>query len=159
VEGVLRALPAILAVYPEVRYVVIGRGDDQPRLEQLAADLGIREQVIFAGFVPDDELVAHYQLADAYLMPSIEGFGIAYLEAMACGVPVVAGNDDGSADPLQDGQLGWQVTPQDAEAIAQATLAILAGSDRRSQGDWLRAETLKFYAQENLPTILADLIP
>ena len=88
-----------------MKYVVIGRGDDQPRLAQLAADLGVADRVIFAGFVPDEALIDHYRLADVYVMPSKEGFGIVYLEAMACGVPVIAGDDDGSADPLQDGRL------------------------------------------------------
>ena len=98
--------PKLPNAFPNVKYVVIGRGDDQPRLAQLAADLGVAEQVIFAGFVPDEALIDHYRLADVYVMPSKEGFGIVYLEAMACGIPVIAGDDDGSADPLQDGRGG-----------------------------------------------------
>jgi phosphatidylinositol alpha-1,6-mannosyltransferase len=113
VDVTIRALPKILSQFPDVKYLVVGRGDDQPRLAQLAEDLGVAERVVFAGFVPDDLLVAHYRLADAYVMPSREGFGIVYLEAMACGVPTVSGNDDGSADPLQDGRVGWRVPYRD----------------------------------------------
>ena len=102
VDVTIRALPAIAKVFPAVKYLVIGRGDDQPRLAQLAQDLGVAERVVFAGFVPNEDLVKHYRLADVYVMPSQEGFGIVYLEAMACGIPVISGNDDGSADPLQD---------------------------------------------------------
>ncbi|MEM9946258.1 MAG: glycosyltransferase family 4 protein, partial [Cyanobacteria bacterium P01_D01_bin.36] len=102
VDVTIRALPKIARAFPSVKYVVIGRGDDQPRLAQLAVDLGVADRVVFAGFVPDDALVDHYRLADVYVMPSKEGFGIVYLEAMACAVPVIAGDDDGSADPVQD---------------------------------------------------------
>jgi glycosyltransferase involved in cell wall biosynthesis len=98
--------------------------------------------VVFAGFVPSEALVAHYRLADAYVMPSQEGFGIVYLEAMACGLPVLSGDQDGSADPLQDGRLGWRVPHRDSQAVAAAVVAMLAGHDRRCQGPWLRQETL-----------------
>jgi glycosyltransferase involved in cell wall biosynthesis len=72
VDVTIRALPDILKVFPEVKYLVVGRGDDQPRLAKLAADLGVGDRVVFAGFVPNDVLVDHYRLADAYVMPSKE---------------------------------------------------------------------------------------
>ena len=142
VDVTLRALPAIAAAVPEVKYLVIGRGDDQPRLAALAAALGVGDRVVFAGFVPSEALVAHYRLADAYVMPSQEGFGIVYLEAMACGLPVLSGDQDGSADPLQDGRLGWRVPHRDSQAVAAAAVAMLAGQDRRCHGPWLRQEAL-----------------
>ncbi len=111
VDVTIRALPEIAQTEPNVKYLVIGRGDDQPRLQGLAQELGVSDRVVFAGFVPTEELALHYRVADAYIMPSQEGFGIVYLEAMACGKPVLSGNADGSADPLQDGKLGWQVPP------------------------------------------------
>ena len=70
VDVTIRALPQIAAAYPDVKYLVIGRGDDQPRLAQLAKDLGVADRVVFAGFVPTKDLVEHYRLADAYVMPS-----------------------------------------------------------------------------------------
>ncbi|MEM8604312.1 MAG: glycosyltransferase, partial [Cyanobacteria bacterium P01_H01_bin.121] len=140
VDVTIRALPKILQQYPNVKYLVIGRGDDQPRLATLAQELGVAEQVVFAGFVPTSELAAHYRLADLYVMPSQEGFGIVYLEAMASGVPVIAGDADGSADPLRDGQLGWQVPHRDPDRTALACLAALQGDDQRCQGAWLREQ-------------------
>lgn len=145
VDVTLRALPTIAAACPQVKYLVIGRGDDQPRLAALAQELGIGDRVIFAGFVPTAALPAHYRLADAYVMPSQEGFGIVYLEAMASGVPVLSGDQDGSADPLQDGRLGWRVPHRDPQAVAAACIAILQGQDPRCRGDWLRAETLEHF--------------
>jgi glycosyltransferase involved in cell wall biosynthesis len=158
VDVTIRALPAIAKVVPKVKYLVIGRGDDQPRLAKLAQDLDITERVVFAGFVPTPELVKHYRLADAYIMPSQEGFGIVYLEAMACGKPVVAGDADGSADPLQDGHLGWQVPHRDPAAVACACIEILQGEDQRCDGVWLREQCLASFGKEALTQRLKQLL-
>jgi glycosyltransferase involved in cell wall biosynthesis len=158
VDVTIRALPKILQVFPQVKYLVIGRGDDRPRLEQLVKDLDLVERVVFAGFVPTEALVAHYRVADAYIMPSQEGFGIVYLEALACGKPVLAGDDDGSADPLQDGRLGWRVPHRDPEAVAAACIEILKGGDRRCQSEWLREETIAKFSKKALSEHLSQLL-
>jgi glycosyltransferase involved in cell wall biosynthesis len=158
VDVTLRALPTIAKAIPNVKYLVIGRGDDQPRLAQLAVELGVSDRVVFAGFVPTADLIEHYRLANAYVMPSQEGFGIVYLEAMACGVPVIAGDSDGSADPLQDGKLGWQVPHRDSDAVAAACIELLQGSDRRCDGAWLRQETLAQFGHRALATQLHTLL-
>jgi glycosyltransferase involved in cell wall biosynthesis len=150
VDVTIRALPTIAQVFPQVKYLVIGRGDDQPRLAALAEELGVADRVVFAGFVPTEQLVDHYRLADAYVMPSQEGFGIVYLEALACGVTVLSGDQDGSADPLQDGRMGWRVPHRDADAVAAACIEMLTGQDPRCRGDWLRTETL---AQFSAPVL------
>lgn len=142
VDVTIRALPQILQVFPEVKYLVVGRGDDRVRLANLAQDLGVADRVVFAGFIPTEELIYHYRLADAYVMPSQEGFGIVYLEAMACGVPVISGDADGSADPLQDGRVGWRVPHREPDAVAAACIELLKGKDRRCQGQWLREEAI-----------------
>lgn len=148
VDVTIRALPKIATVFPEVNYLVIGRGDDQPRLAQLTQELGVRDRVVFAGFVPTSDLVEHYRVADAYIMPSQEGFGIVYLEAMACGKPVLAGDADGSADPLQDGRLGWRVPHRDPDAVAAACIEILKGEDQRCDGEWLREQCLAQFSRD-----------
>ena len=158
VDVTIRALPKIVQQFPDVKYLVIGRGDDRPRLEKLTQELGVGDRVVFAGFVPTDALVDHYRLADVYVMPSREGFGIVYLEAMACGVPVLAGDADGSADPLQDGRLGWQVPHRDPEAVAVACLEILQGGDRRCDGEWLRQEAIAAFGKPAFTQRLARLL-
>ncbi|WP_445175577.1 glycosyltransferase family 4 protein [Microcoleus sp.] len=150
VDVTIQALPQIAKTFPSVKYLVIGRGDDRSRLAKLADDLGVTERVIFAGFVPTENLAAHYQVADAYVMPSQEGFGIVYLEALACGVPVLAGDADGSADPLQDGKLGWQVPHRDSAAVAVACVEMLRGEDKRCDRHWLREQTLARFSFESL---------
>lgn len=147
VDVTIRALSQIAQVFPDVKYLVIGRGDDQPRLQQLAQDLGVSDRVVFAGFVPTEELVEHYRVCDGYVMPSQEGFGIVYLEAMACEKPVIAGDSDGSADPLQDGKLGWQVPHRNVDAVAQACIELLKGEDQRCNGLWLRQQSLACFGK------------
>jgi glycosyltransferase involved in cell wall biosynthesis len=166
VDVTIRALPAIVQAVPNVKYLVIGRGDDQPRLANLAEELGVADRVVFAGFVPTADLVEHYRLADAYIMPSQEGFGIVYLEAMACGVPVLSGDADGSSDPLQDGQLGWQVQHRDPDAVATACIEILQGldavrlgmGDRRCDGQWLRQQALALFGKAAFTECLNTLL-
>lgn len=158
VDVTIRALPQIIQVFPEVKYLVIGRGDDQPRLAQLAKDFGVSDRVIFAGFVPTEALMLHYRLADAYIMPSQEGFGIVYLEAMACGVPVLSGDDDGSADPLQDGKLGWRVPHRNPDAVAAACREILQGNDQRCDGKWLRQQAIAIFGIEAFQQRLEQML-
>jgi glycosyltransferase involved in cell wall biosynthesis len=157
VDVTIQALPIIAQVVPNIRYLVIGRGDDQPRLTKLAKDCGVGDRVIFAGFVPGVALPDHYRLADVYVMPSQEGFGIVYLEAMATGVPVIAGQQDGSAEPLMDGRLGWHVPHRDPQAIAQACLEALQGQDQRCDRLWLREQALTNFGQERLIAALEKL--
>ena len=127
-DRVIAALPEIAKQHPTVRYLIAGRGDDRARLEAQARAAGVADRVIFAGFVPVEELCAHYQLCDVFAMPSTgEGFGIVFLEAMACGKLVLAGNQDGSTEPLMDGQLGALVNPNDLPAITATISDILAG--------------------------------
>lgn len=127
VDEVLESLPSLLKKIPEISYLIVGEGDDRPRLEEKARLLGLNERVIFAGFVSEVEKVDHFCLADAYVMPSYgEGFGIVLLEAMACGIPVVASNIDGGREALRDGALGVLVDPRDANSISRGILEALS---------------------------------
>ncbi|MBM4377310.1 MAG: glycosyltransferase family 4 protein [Deltaproteobacteria bacterium] len=126
-DRVIPLLPELERRLGKVRYVIAGSGPDRARLERVAAEAGASSQVIFAGYVPDAELPLYYRLADAFVMPSTgEGFGIVYLEAMACGCPVVAGNQDGSVDALADGALGRLVDPHDGRELRDALAATLS---------------------------------
>src|SRR5207302_8353544 len=111
----LARLPAAL----EATLRLVGGGPDEPRLRQLAAALGVAEQVEFAGETSDPrtELAA----ADLFLLPSLsEGFSNALLEAMASGLPVVATDAGGNAEALVDGEGGRIVAARDVEAMAAA---------------------------------------
>ena len=123
-DRVIAALPAVLQSHPELQYLIAGTGDDQPRLAAAAIAAGVAAHVHFLGAVPPAQLPALYRSVDAYVMPSRgEGFGIVFLEALACGTPVIALAGDGSADPLVDGVLGTLATP---ETLGDAILHTLA---------------------------------
>jgi glycosyltransferase involved in cell wall biosynthesis len=118
VDEVLEALPALARDVPDVAYLVCGGGDDRARLEAKARALGVADRVVFAGYVAEEEKADHYRLADAFVMPgSGEGFGIVYLEALACGVPVVASSADASREAVRDGALGAVVDPADPQSV------------------------------------------
>ena len=131
VDEVLELLPALAEQYPEIAYLIVGDGDDQDRLREKARRLGVGERVVFAGFIPESEKAEHYRLADAYVMPSQgEGFGFVFLEAMACGLPVLGSWLDGSREALRDGALGILVDPRDREDLRRGILEVL----RRPRG-------------------------
>jgi glycosyltransferase involved in cell wall biosynthesis len=126
---VIQALPTIAMQFPNIRYLIGGQGPFARTLSKLAEQLDVADLVIFAGFIPNEELTAHYQLCDVFVMPSQkEGFGIVFLEAMACGKPVIAGNLDGSVDALDGGRLGALVNPADHAQIASTVIDILSGN-------------------------------
>ncbi len=128
-DRILQALPQIRQVIPNIHYILVGKGDDRPRIEQLIAQLQLQECVTLAGFIPDDELGDYYNLCDVFAMPSKrEGFGIVYLEALACGKPALGGNQDGAIDALCHGELGALVDPNDTNAIAQTLIELLQGT-------------------------------
>ena len=124
-EQILHALMEIRRHLPAVRYVLAGTGN-LPEIRALAVELGVDDAIALPGFIDDNELCDHYNLCDVFAMPSQgEGFGIVYLEALACGKPVLAGNRDGAIDPLLGGKLGCLVDPEDVTTIAQTLIQIL----------------------------------
>ena len=127
-DQVIRALPEIIKTIPNIHYLIGGKGGDRPRIEQLIKDLNLESYVTLAGFVPDEQLADHYNLCDVFAMPSKgEGFGIVYLEALACGKPTIGGNQDGAIDALCNGQLGALVAPDSIEQITETLVTILQG--------------------------------
>lgn len=133
VDRVLEALPAIARELPAVRYLVVGEGPDRPRLEALTARLGLESRVSFLGSLPLADIVQLYNLADLFVLlsreepPDVEGFGLVFLEAAACGLPSVGGRSGGIPEAVEEGRSGWLVDPTDPEAIA-ATIARLLHS-------------------------------
>ena len=125
-DEIMERLPTLAKQIPDIAYLIVGNGDDKQRLQTKAEKLGIADRVVFTGYIPEQEKADHYRLADAYVMPGRgEGFGIVYLEAMACGIPTVASKLDGSRDALRDGQLGILADPNDLRDVQKAVLNAL----------------------------------
>jgi phosphatidyl-myo-inositol dimannoside synthase len=143
-DRVIQALPRVLLEHPETIYLIVGDGDDRPRLEALATEFGVVEKVRFVGPAAPEELPDYFRLADVFVMPSTcEGFGIAFLEAMASGTRVIGGNTDGSLDPLADGVLGTAINPVNGNELASAICTALSG-DRANADGAIRFNTLAF---------------
>ncbi len=134
-DRVIAALPKIIKLHPSASYLIAGEGDDRARLEGTVRAAGMEGHVVFAGAVSDAELLQVYRTADVFVMPSTgEGFGIAFLEAAACGVPVVGGALDGSWDALREGRLGIAIDPDDEDALVAAIDKALDRSGTPSPG-------------------------
>ncbi len=126
IDEVLELLPELAEQVPEIAYLIGGDGGDRERLQAKARSLGVADRVVFAGFIPEPEKPDHYRLADAYVMPGWgEGFGFVYLEAMACGIPVLGSKLDGSREALRDGALGILVDPHDPDELRWGILEAL----------------------------------
>lgn len=160
-DQILRCLPELRRRCGDVRFLIAGSGGDRPRIEAMAKDIGVTKDVILAGFVPDEELPDLYRLADVFAMPSTgEGFGIVFLEAMACGTPVLAGNRDGSIDALDSGRLGALVDPLSGEQITDGLSALLQGEGPEWWFDrqLLSRELKNTYGRARFKEKIADLI-
>lgn len=161
-DQILKALPKIRRQIANVHYLLVGKGSDRPRLEQLILQLDLQDCVTLTGFVSDQELSDHYNLCDVFAMPSKgEGFGIVYLEALACGKPAVGGNQDGAIDALCHGELGVLVNPDDGEAIAHVLTQILQKTYPQPvlyQPDVLRQRVIDIYGFDRFKQTLERLI-
>ncbi|WP_121357012.1 glycosyltransferase family 4 protein [Flavisolibacter nicotianae] len=127
-DEVMMAIKTLKREEPLIRYLIVGKYDamEKARLDRLIRQQGLQNEVVFAGFVPDEDLAEHFNLADVYAMPSRkEGFGIVFIEALYYGLPVIAGNIDGSVDALADGELGYLVDPDWPTEILAALKKIL----------------------------------
>lgn len=136
VDRMLESLPAISQVVPDVKYLIVGEGPDRQRLEDLTARLGLQTQVCFLGRLALSEIVELYNLADLFVMlsreepPDVEGFGLVFLEAAACGLPSVGGRSGGIPDAIDEGKSGWLVDPCNIEEIAATIIDLLKSPER-----------------------------
>lgn len=147
-DQVLKTLARVKENYPDIKYLLGGKYDnaERLRLEQLINQYGVRDEVILTGFIDEEELAEHFLLADVFILPSKkEGFGIVFIEALACGLPVICGNADGSLDAILNGELGKAIDPDDPDTIAQATLDCLANRPDLNEKKRLQQECLHHF--------------
>lgn len=127
VEDVIRALPHLPL---EVKFLIAGDGQDREKLEAIAKETGVEGRVIFAGHVDHKELPALLQISDVFVRPSIiEGFGNAFVEAFAAGIPVVATPVGGIPDFLTDAETGVFCKVHDPQSVAEAVMRYLDDLD------------------------------
>jgi len=126
IDNAIKAFAEVLRKHKDLKmlYLIGGIGPDYERLKNIVDELGLRDRVVFFGFISEEQKNEFYNLADVFIMPSreekdgdVEGFGIVFLEANACGKPVIAGNSGGVADAVKDGYSGLLVNPLDIQDI------------------------------------------
>lgn len=153
-DTLLAAWSLLAQELPQARLVLVGRGELHVTLLAQAQQLGIADRVIFAGST--DKVVAYLHAADAFVLPSYaEGLPIALLEAMACGLPCVATNIDGSKQLIADGVSGRLVPAGDPIALAAALIAALTVPEAQHWGRQARRQILAHYT---LPAITEQYI-
>jgi phosphatidylinositol alpha-1,6-mannosyltransferase len=150
-DRVLRSMPLILQQVPDAVYLVVGSGTDERVDAVLRESPELGASVVFVGAAEDDQRVDYFNLADVYVLPSkFEGFGIVFIESLACGVPVVASDGYGCRAGLLDGDLGLLVPPDDLPAIAEAIVAVLkkTAPPQLFNREELRQKTLAVYGMD-----------
>jgi len=128
-DYLIRAIPIVASRHPRVRLLMVGDGWMRTELEQTASALPDRWRFIFTGHIPDNQLSEAFGCADVFVVPSVyEPFGIAALEGMAAGVPVVVSKVGGLAEIVEHDRTGVHVYPRDPGSIAWGIDRVL--SDR-----------------------------
>ncbi|MEW5795595.1 MAG: glycosyltransferase family 4 protein [Candidatus Zixiibacteriota bacterium] len=129
----LRALARVRGAIPDVRMTLAGEGEMTPALRTLTAELGLEAHVDFVGLVPNKRIYSLLEAHHVMIMPSVmesESFGVAVLEAAACGRTSIASNIGGVPEVIRDGETGLLVPPGDPEALAEAIVRLGCDRDR-----------------------------
>jgi len=137
-DKLIESLPKILQSFPGAVLLLVGEGPIKQMLKNTAKQLGVTNQVIFAGRVQHIDLPDYICLGEVFAMPvrsrfaglEVEGLGIVYLEASACGLPVIVGNSGGATDAVIDGVTGLLVNGSDTDQIADAVCKLLTDQSR-----------------------------
>ncbi len=151
IDVLLRSVPAIVAAQPHARIDIAGEGVQRPELEQLIATLGIHAQARLLGRLDHTHVPAFLNTLSVFANPSREeSFGVAALEAQACGVPVVASRVGALHEVVRDNETGLLVPPDDPAALAAALVALLGDVERAHQmGRAARAWVMERYRWED----------
>ena len=140
-DHLVESMPAILKVHPDAHLLLVGKGPYLEHLAKLVAKNGLQDSVSFIGRIQYAELPAYICCGDIFAMPSrsrlmgleVEGLGIVYLEASACGLPVIAGKSGGAPDAVIDGTTGLVVDGTNNDEIAKAAIALLSDPSKAQQ--------------------------
>lgn len=131
-DMVIQSLPKVLQKHPNTIYIIVGNGKEKDKLRNLVKKLKLEPHVRFVDYVSDEELLDYYNSCDVFIMVSrqvrgdFEGFGLVYLEANACGKPVIGGRTGGVPEAIVDGKVGFLVNPASTKEISQALINVLS---------------------------------
>jgi phosphatidylinositol alpha-1,6-mannosyltransferase len=135
-DMMVRATALLKQQFPEILYVVVGRGECLESLQALAAELGLNDHVQFLTEVTDTQMIKCYQQGDVFILPNrtigndIEGFGMVLVEAQSCGKPVIAGDSGGTKETMLLNQSGFVIDCTNATSISITVAKLLADPER-----------------------------
>lgn len=138
-DQVIKALPALTKEGIDVQYAIIGIGEDKEYLHDLAIEHGVSDRVHLLGHVEMDDLPRWYNACDVFAMPNreingdTEGFGMVFLEAAACGKPVISGNAGGTGSAVINGETGLLVPGESLDSVAKALKELLGDLNLQQQ--------------------------
>jgi phosphatidylinositol alpha-1,6-mannosyltransferase len=166
-DVLIRALPEIRRRVPDAALLLVGGGSYRQQLQTMVREGGHERDVVFSGSVPFAELPAHYAAGHVFAMPcrsrlrglEVEGLGIVYLEANACGLPVVAGDSGGAPDAVLEGVTGHVVDGrQVAEVAARVSELLEDDAKRTAMGDAGREWVTRVWRWPTLAARLGELL-
>ena len=155
-DMVLRSLKKVTKQFPEIIYLIVGNGPEHNNLQKLTDRFSLRENVSFFGSMQGSALVDFYNICDIFILPSkerkmdnqgnidAETFGIVFMEANACGKPVIGGNSGGIPDAIVNGVTGYLVNPSDENELAEKIIELLSNKEKaRRMGEAGRKRTVE----------------
>jgi phosphatidyl-myo-inositol dimannoside synthase len=160
-EQVIKIIGNLKQTFPAVKYIIAGKCDDDEkiRINKIIKAYNVEEQVLLTGFIEESELVDHFLMADLFALPSSnEGFGIVFIEASACGVPVICGNIDGSVDAIKNGLLGRAVNPNNLKELENALNEGLQKPLTEAERKELQSQCIKYFNTNNYIKNLNNLL-
>jgi phosphatidylinositol alpha-1,6-mannosyltransferase len=150
-DQVIKVFGKIKSKYPGVKYILSGQYDsaEEIRIKKMIASVGAEDDIILTGFIAEEELTDYFLLADVFVLPSKkEGFGIVFIEALACGLPVICGNADGSIDAIRNGELGQAVDTENMDELEQAINNVLETSISAKKREYLQKQCLQYFNEQ-----------
>jgi phosphatidyl-myo-inositol dimannoside synthase len=157
----------VLSRHPRARLLLVGGGPAEGSLRRAVAARRLTESVVFTGPVTGEELPAYYAAGDVFAMPcrtrraglDVEGLGMVFLEAAACGRPVVAGTSGGAPEAVREGITGHVVDPRSPDTVADVLSGLLDDPGRaRTMGRAGRAWVEERWSWTSIAATLADLL-
>ena len=160
-EQVIKAVSRLIKRFPKIKYILAGPYDEAEgrRIRELIRACEVTENVILTGFLHEKELADYFLLADLFVLPSKkEGFGIVFIEALACGLPVICGNADGSVDAIRNGELGTAINVNDLDELEKVIVTYLKKPLTVASRESLQKACLTYFNEKNYRNILLHLI-
>ena len=160
-DQVIKVISHLKKEFPEIKYILSGKYDlkEEIRIKELITEYKVENEVILTGFISEEELSDHFLLADQFVLPSKkEGFGIVFIEALACGLPVICGNADGSIDAIRNGELGVAINVDEIDELRIVLAGQLKKTLSEEQRQLLQKKCLFYFNEIDYMNKLKNLI-